>query len=534
MAHSFIEKAYVHVLLCLLAMNSSTIFRNSLWLGLEYIVDSVCSIGTSIAIARVLGPSEMGYFVYVAWLAKISISLGNVGIPASAVKYMAQYWAAGEKETAKSVFMATGRIQIVLACLIAGLGIVLSFMFGDVAYRVPTCLLFLSIVPAMVNTMPTIANIAIEKPGANVPGTISWTLVYTVGVVLSLVFGWRLTGIAATLLAGRTVECVVRTLPVCRWLGEVQSVKLPQELRRRMMAFSAQSLVLMVLGVVIWDRSEVVFLRYFSADIRQIAFYSVAFGLADSTLGIVRIVSNSIGTTMRAQYGRNPESLRRMLPEAAVYLALVACPLYIGLAAISGPIVLLGYGDSYAAAIPVLMVSALLALPKAFQAPVQTFFQSTDKQGFMVWWGLCCGLINVGLDWLLIPRYAALGAAYGNGLAQLIAVVGLWMGATSVFQLRLPYARVGRFLLCAAVMGGVVWQVTHRLPPLPAAMTGVPLGVLMFLWMLRLVRALNDQDRFRLQQLRSWIPRTSHASFDKAVALMVTDTRAVGTEVAPN
>ena len=502
-------------------MNTKTIARNSVWLGAEFVIEFIAAVATSVAIARELGPAELGYYVYISWLTRISIVLGNVGLPASALKYMAQYWASGNRGVARSVFEGTVRMQVLLSCLIAAGGWVFVLAFGDSAYRLAALLLVLSIIPAMVNTMPTVANIATENPAANVPGSIVSVGIYTLGVTLSLLFGWRLTGVAASLLLSRTLEAFVRAIPVKRWIREVPCVKLPEDLRKKMKAFSAQSIVLMVLGIVVWDRSEILFLKHYAADIRQIAYYSVSFGMAENILGVIRIFGNSIGTTMRAQFGRDEMGLRRMLPTAVGYIALLAFPLYFGLASLSRPTILLAYGHAYAPAVGVLMVTALLTVPKAFQVPLQSFLQASERQGFMVWWGLCCAGINLSLDWLLIPRYGALGAAYGNGLAQLVAATGLWIGAAKMFDLLMPYRRVGRSLVCSLIMGAVVCLVSRPFGPVPAALVGIPVGIVIFFLFMRLSPLLDRNDLNRLLQMRSSCPPAVRVWFDRAINLII-------------
>ena len=52
---------------------------------------------TSIAIARALGPSKMGYIIYVAWLASVVGTLGSLGIPSTTQKYMAEFLGMGDR-----------------------------------------------------------------------------------------------------------------------------------------------------------------------------------------------------------------------------------------------------------------------------------------------------------------------------------------------------------------------------------------------------------------------------------------------------
>ena len=62
---------------------------------------------TSIAIARTLGPSKMGYIIYVAWIASVVGSLGGLGIPATTQKYMAEFLGMGDRGTARHIYFRT-------------------------------------------------------------------------------------------------------------------------------------------------------------------------------------------------------------------------------------------------------------------------------------------------------------------------------------------------------------------------------------------------------------------------------------------
>jgi O-antigen/teichoic acid export membrane protein len=51
--------------------NTRTIARNTGWYGLESAIGFIVTLFTSIAIARILGPSKMGYIIYVSWIASV-------------------------------------------------------------------------------------------------------------------------------------------------------------------------------------------------------------------------------------------------------------------------------------------------------------------------------------------------------------------------------------------------------------------------------------------------------------------------------
>src|ERR1039457_2559184 len=138
--------------------NTKTIARNTGWYGLESAINSFVTLFTSIAIARTLGPSRMGYFIYVSWITTVVSSLGGMGIPATTQKYMAEFIGMGDRGTARYIYFRTLFLQIGLATL-ATVGI-LFWVLGDASsgYKLASVLVALSIWPSMVNSISAMAN----------------------------------------------------------------------------------------------------------------------------------------------------------------------------------------------------------------------------------------------------------------------------------------------------------------------------------------------------------------------------------------
>ena len=95
--------------------NTKTIAKNTGWYSVENIVSAVVTVITSIAIARTLGPTKMGYIVYVSYVASVVGNLGSLGIPAATRKYMAEFIGMGDKGTARLIFFRTLALQAGLA-----------------------------------------------------------------------------------------------------------------------------------------------------------------------------------------------------------------------------------------------------------------------------------------------------------------------------------------------------------------------------------------------------------------------------------
>jgi hypothetical protein len=72
-------------------------------------------------------------------------------------------------------------------------------------------------------------------------------------------------GIAVGVFLYRAGELVAKLIPLQRWARTLPSVPLSPDIRRRMFTFSGRSTGLMLLQILVWDRSDIIFL-YPSGD----------------------------------------------------------------------------------------------------------------------------------------------------------------------------------------------------------------------------------------------------------------------------
>ena len=490
-------------------MNSKTILRNTVWYGLENVISFGSSLITSIAIARTLGPSKMAYFIYVMWVANIAGTLGSVGIPATTRKYMAEYLGGGDQATARFVYIRTLWIQIGTATL-ATLGCVVWVMMSAPAeYRLSALLLVLSIWPMMVNFVSAQANVATEEMSANLPGSVTSTVVFFVTVMLTIMFHWGILGVAAAMLAMRTVDFAVRFVPtyrrLSRWKGS--HADLPPDLKARMRTFATQSLMGMLLTLIVWDRSEVFLLKHFSADIRQIAFYSVAFSLADRLLVFPTVFASATGASVNAQYGRDRSRVPSMTAAAARYLALTSLPLHFIATALAGPALLVMYGHKYEGAVAVSMLAPLMCLPKAFLAPVQTLFETLERQTYFIWATIVASVVDVSVAIALIPRHGAVGAVIGSGAAQALCVCTLWFLGIKRYQVRLPWIFIGKVTLISAAACAAAFVVVLHGSPLVGLLGGGLVATIVFLVLAPMLRLFEGEDLSRVKILVDACPK---------------------------
>ncbi len=499
--------------------NTLTIARNSVWYGIEIFFSLFGAFLSSVLVARTIGPQRLGYFQYVVWLTNITTAVGAFGLPMTTRKYMAECLNRNAAPIARAIYQTSLRIQILLSLGITAAGLAVVLLAGDAAQRLSSILLVVNMAPRMIGLIPSQANSAAERMKRNTPPALIGGSLNVALTLVSLWVGWDLPGVAFSFLLGSTVETGLKLYDVRRQLAPVAAGKVPPELKRRMFSYSGQGLVLMLLNVVVWDRSDLVILKAMNPDIKQVAFFSVAFNLCERALMIPSAFGYSLGITMMAQFGRGEERLVELTISGAKYALLVALPLLFGIASISGPIIRL-YGHQYLPVVPVLTVSALLAIPKALNNPAYLLLQTTENQGYLIWVGCIGGIVDIGLDFLLTPSHGALGAAWANGLAQTLAAAAVWFQAYRILRFKLRLDEFGRILLAGLCMIAAVLAVQHVTAGYWRLILSVLVGAAVWIPALRFSRALNATDNLRLRHAGKALPKRFRLPFERLIDFM--------------
>jgi O-antigen/teichoic acid export membrane protein len=502
--------------------NTKTIAKNAGWYGLENIISAVIGMFTSIVIARDLGPSKLGYLVYVMWIASVVSNLGGLGIPSTTSKYMAEFLGKGDRGTARYIYFRTLMLQILMASL-ATIGVLFWVLKdADTGYKLAAGFIVLSIWPSMVNTISAMANVATEELSRNLPASVISTIVYFAAIAATVLFHWGVVGVGASYFVSRSVDFLVRLFPTMKYVLSWETTHIqPHGLAKRMMTFAWQSVATMVVALIVWNRSEVVLLKYLCSDIRQVAFYSVAFGMADRLLLGASVFGSATSTTIFAQYGRDRSRLAHITASAFRYLALTTIPLHFIATGLAAPALLLLYGNKYRDAALVVTLAPVLCMFKAFMGPVQSLLQSAERQVYVIWATVIAGVVDMGVAWLLIPAHGAVGACIGSGAAQILAFGIMWAVGIRFFKVKLPWILVAKVTFISLLASLAGHYVALRFAPLWAIVWGGSASLAVLFTLFYFMRVLEPEDRRRFGVLATILPKPMAAPFRRLGAILV-------------
>lgn len=490
------------------AGKSRIVARNSVWYGLEVLLEAAAAVAVSIVIARVIGPQKLAYFQYVLWLVNASSGLGALGLPVTAKKYVAEYLGRGELGLVRQIVKRLLRLQFLTALAITGGGLVVVWLFGDPTQRVISYFLVASMLPHILRGIPAQVNMARERMDLNVPASVVGNALYILFVTISLWSGWDLKGIAIGTLFHRSADLGLKYLAVHRWLRTLpDGEELPPEMIQRMRTFSRQGMAFMLLRLIVWDRSDMIFLKWLNSDLRQITFFGLALNLTDRAFQLPQVFAAAGGVSAMNEYGHQMDRFRLVSKHMTRYLLLSALPLFFGMAVMSPPLIRLIYGAAYVPAIPVVALAALIAIPKIFSIVAQQFLEAAELQSVMVRWGIIGAVINAGLDLCLVGPYGAVGAVIASGVAQTVYVTFVWMKMQKELRLDLSWMDFAKPMTCTLAMCGSAWLASWNHGSVAALLLGIPAGALTFLLMLRITRCLTGEDQRRFAGVFKGLPR---------------------------
>ncbi len=245
---------------------------------------------------------------------------------------------------------------------------------------------------------------------------------------------------------------------------------------RRMVRFGGP-LMLSSVSMFIIHFSDRFFLNHF-ASLADVGIYALAYKLGFLVTYLVGQPFGSVWNVSlfaHVEEHRWKEKFARIFSSLAFFLLFAAT----GIAVFADGMLALSVSRAYLAAAVLVPV---IALGYAFRETGDFFRGMLFINKRVLLFGritICCAVLNLGLDWMLIKQYGSAGAAWATLLTWLAYMAACWILASR--EHRLPISPAGLALL-SAVGGAVYYASTFlRHGSLPVQLAGDALLMLLFL-----------------------------------------------------
>jgi O-antigen/teichoic acid export membrane protein len=433
-----------------------TLIRNTFWYGVVTFIGIAVGIVMSVVLARGLGPTRMGEFSYVLWATRTLAALATLGFAVSTVRYTASALAQGDRPLAWGIVRLMRRQQIVVTLLVVAVTLPLVHLFAPESMRWALVVMALGLFPL---TMEHISSNAVY--GANrydltaQTSTIKMTLQLGAAIA-ALALGFDILGLAVGHMAGTLVSSTIQARRA-QSIYPREPAPVPAEMQREIRAYLIPLSVVVVLDMLVWDRSEIFFLRLW-VDPHEIAFYSLAFGLATKAMIVGEISTGALLPTFAALHGRQAlEEFRHVYRTALRNVILVGMPVAALLGALGPGIVTFLYGEEY---LPVAVLLSVMITVYTFTATRKVAWAALRGLGdrrCAVTATSVAAAVNIGAAIVFVPIFGTWGAVLGNTLAQLVATVIAFSVLSHLHRCRVPLFDFARITVAGVLAFGAAY-----------------------------------------------------------------------------
>lgn len=400
-------------------MSSGKLVRGTAVTFTAGILSLLVGVGTSVILARVLGPEGRGIYALAVLLPSLIVTFGNLGIGHATVYYVARGEFRRQEILGSNILLSAG-----IGCIGILTGLVAVLFFREAVFPgVSPGYLLLALVLVPLEIFFSYINYVLL--GAQQVKEFNY--VQIAQAVLFLVFtafallGLR-TGITGAIVAGLFSWLVVDTLVfrIARRVAGGIDLKLNSSYIKRATTYGVQAHLASILGFLNY-RVDMFLVNGFLGP-AAVGLYGVAVGLVEKLWMLSFAASTVLFPRVAAE---NEEQRQKEFTPLVVRTVLWITALgAIALALLSHWIVVLLYSEAFLPAVGALQ--ALLAGITALSAwrLLANDIAGRGFPGVNIYTGLVAVVTNIVLNLLWIPRYGIVGAAWASSVSYTVSLFG--------------------------------------------------------------------------------------------------------------
>jgi O-antigen/teichoic acid export membrane protein len=213
----------------------------------------------------------------------------------------------------------------------------------------------------------------------------------------------------------------------------------------------------------------------------QVGFYTLAYRILELALVVGAVFLNTTFPLLSEAVEHDEPQARRMIQLSTDLFVILGFPLVAGGLVLAPQIVEFASGDDFAGAAEPLRILLAAGALAWINGVFGLALIAKNRQASALWLNVSALAFNVGLNFLLIPRYGIDAAAIVTVASEVLILAGSYVLMRRNFDFFPAPRTLPAALSAAAVMGGLVW-VASDLPLLAVA----PLGLVVYaglLWM---------------------------------------------------
>ncbi len=465
---------------------------------------------STIIVARLLGPADLGVVTYAAWVVSITLMVADLGIPGSLARYLPEVRETGDASASHGLTFFLFKRFVLLVGLAAStlLGLALWHFAAGSRFALhidpgtyKTSPLFWTLVAAAVLTQSISAFASGLLRGHQDFGRMARIMLVSavaqIGVTL-------LGSLALGLVGALSAAIVVGLAPSVFLLRALRPGRaVAPELRARLVRYCGAIWLAYLLSAVTWARTEILFLER-SWGSEAVAFFSVGLTLANLAVQAPLLLTGPLLPVLAQNIAAKQHAAAVEIYRTGMrYLAMLVFPACFGLAAIASVFVPLVYGPVFARAVaPAVMLVAAAAF-YALTALTQIYMNAAERNRFNIVVGIIGAACIIASGLIIIPVHGLMAAAATRTTVQVLtAAASIWY-VHKYLRAPAPLGQIARIVCAAALCGLAAFALLRAFPNPLALAPAIALGALVYGVALKLFGCVLPQDLERVRIIGS-------------------------------
>ncbi len=421
----------------------------------------------TVIVVRFLGAQSFGLFMLGLTIISFVGVLGRLGLEPGLVKFVSAYRGVGDKQRVKGVIVLAMGYSLLASILV---GIVL-FLMGDpviarffdkpqlggiIKYLAPS-LPFLSLMLVALSATQGFQTMKYTVYGQN----LFWPVANIALVLLFFLLGFELYGVVAAHVLSVALAAILAVYFVRKCFPDLIQTKAvwdPVQLFRYSVPLLA---VVFVYSLLLW--TDTLMLGFFRSP-EEVGIYNAAMRTA-LLISLILASFNSIFAPVISDLHNRQEMVKlgRLFKSVTRWVFGISLPVCLLMAFLSEDIMGI-FGQEFLSGRVPLLILAFAQMVNAGVGSVAVLLAMSGRQSLVLKHTLLAGLLNLILNWVLIPPFGIVGAAVATA-TSIITVNVVMLGSVWVLYRIHPYNRqYYKGFLAAVASFGVLFIVNQFLP----------------------------------------------------------------------
>ena len=192
-----------------------------------------------------------------------------------------------------------------------------------------------------------------------------------------------------------------------------------------------------------------------------VGLYNAAYRIVLILLFIPTVINSAIFPVMSRVYVSSVDSLEKIVEKYFKFMILIGIPMGVAITLLSNQIIILVFGEAFIKAAPALQILIWATVLSFGNAAFVQLFQSTNKQILLTKITFLGMIINITLNFILIPKFSYIAASFNTLVTEFIilALVMIMAYRAGYITKRKKLVKDSiRIAISSLIMGLFIWE----------------------------------------------------------------------------